>query len=148
MHNTHCVALCTCPCLYSHRTGLLANHHLHQTQPNATEPAHTTDPARPLTHLPPTAVISCQGRTFPVEHLFLEDVYEATGYALDPESRAALRSGQAHANAVRMKKQAAGGSRWVGLVSKKIAQFKRCGCLAVASILAESMQRLPAGSTS
>ena len=38
-------------------------------------------------------VLSAAGRTFPVEHLFLEDVYEAVGYRLDADSPAALRGG-------------------------------------------------------
>jgi len=35
-------------------------------------------------------VLSCSGRTFPVERLFLEDVYESTGYRLDPGARCGL----------------------------------------------------------
>ncbi|PRW58696.1 helicase domain-containing [Chlorella sorokiniana] len=35
-------------------------------------------------------VLHAQGRTFPVEQLFLEDCYEATGYVLDADSPAAL----------------------------------------------------------
>ena len=31
-----------------------------------------------------------QGRTFPVEQLYLEDCYQATGYVLDADSPAAL----------------------------------------------------------
>jgi hypothetical protein len=38
-------------------------------------------------NLPQPPVLSCAGRTYPVERLFLEDVYEATRYALDPGSR-------------------------------------------------------------
>lgn len=36
-------------------------------------------------------VLHAQGRTFPVEQLFLEDCYQATGYVLDADSSAALR---------------------------------------------------------
>ena len=39
-------------------------------------------------------VLGASGRTFPVQHLFLEDVYEATGYALDAESLASLKDYQ------------------------------------------------------
>ena len=39
-------------------------------------------------------VLGASGRTFPVQHLFLEDVYEATGYVLDAESSASLRDYQ------------------------------------------------------
>lgn len=35
--------------------------------------------------------LAAGGRTFPVEHFFLEDVYEMTGYALDPDAPAAMR---------------------------------------------------------
>ena len=38
-------------------------------------------------------VLAAGGRTFPVQHHFLEDAYEATGYRLAPDSQAALRSG-------------------------------------------------------
>lgn len=37
-------------------------------------------------------VLAAGGRTFPVEHLFLEDVFELTEYTLDPEAHAALKS--------------------------------------------------------
>jgi len=37
-------------------------------------------------------VLEAQGRTFPVRQLFLEDLYEATGYTLDPDGRASLQS--------------------------------------------------------
>ena len=36
-------------------------------------------------------VLSASGRTFPVKHLFLEDVYEKTGYILDTDSPCCLR---------------------------------------------------------
>lgn len=36
-------------------------------------------------------VLSCPGRSFPVDVQYLEDVYQATGYLLAPDSRAALR---------------------------------------------------------
>lgn len=39
-------------------------------------------------------VLGASGRTFPVQHLFLEDVYDATGYVLDAESSASLRDYQ------------------------------------------------------
>lgn len=44
-------------------------------------------------------VLSAAGRTFPVEHLFLEDAYEAVGYRLDAEAPAALRGGGVRASA-------------------------------------------------
>lgn len=37
-------------------------------------------------------VLAAGGRTFPVEHLFLEDVHELTGYTLDADSRCASKS--------------------------------------------------------
>lgn len=37
------------------------------------------------------AVVTAEGRTFPVQHLYLEDAYEAVQYRLDPDSSAALR---------------------------------------------------------
>ena len=37
--------------------------------------------------------LSAQGRTFPVEQFFLEDVYERTGYRLEADAPAALRGG-------------------------------------------------------
>lgn len=36
-------------------------------------------------------VLAAAGRTFPVQQLFLEDAYQATGYILDADSPAALR---------------------------------------------------------
>jgi ATP-dependent RNA helicase DHX29 len=36
-------------------------------------------------------VLNASGRTFPVQHLFLEDIYEISGYVLDPDSVGALR---------------------------------------------------------
>ncbi|GAB4817860.1 hypothetical protein N2152v2_004906 [Parachlorella kessleri] len=39
----------------------------------------------------PCPVLHAEGRTFPVEQLCLEDVYELTGYRLDADSPAALR---------------------------------------------------------
>jgi ATP-dependent RNA helicase DHX29 len=39
-------------------------------------------------------VLGASGRTFPVKHLFLEDVYEETGYVLDAESSASHRDYQ------------------------------------------------------
>jgi hypothetical protein len=53
-----------------------------------------------------------EGRTFPVEALFLEDVYQATQYRLPPDASAALRGGAARASAHQMQRQAAGGNRW------------------------------------
>ena len=44
-----------------------------------------------LIFLPPLPINLLQGRTFPVEQLFLEDCYQATGYVLDADSPAALR---------------------------------------------------------
>ena len=46
------------------------------------------------------AVLAAGGRAFPVEHHFLEDVYEATRYVLDPEGICALRPGAAASKAV------------------------------------------------
>eukprot|EP00889_Picochlorum_renovo_P007815 jgi/Picre1/34845/NNA_002311.t1 len=39
-------------------------------------------------------ILSASGRTFPVKHLFLEDIYEMTNYVLDSDSPASLREGQ------------------------------------------------------
>lgn len=61
------------------------------------------------------AVMTAEGRTFPVETMFLEDVYHATGYRLAPDAPAAIRSGGARANANAMRKQAGGGDRYVGV---------------------------------
>jgi len=36
-------------------------------------------------------ILNASGRTFPVQHLFLEDIYELSGYVLDPDSVGALR---------------------------------------------------------
>lgn len=36
--------------------------------------------------------LAAGGRTFPVDQVFLEDVYEMTGYRLDPEGPCALRN--------------------------------------------------------
>ena len=44
-------------------------------------------------------VLSAGGRTFPVQHHFLEDAYEATRYALDPDGFCAIRPGAANAKA-------------------------------------------------
>lgn len=61
--------------------------------PRTHPPTHSlTTCLHPLSHSPPPTlspppVLSCSGRTFPVERLFLEDVYESTGYMLDPASR-------------------------------------------------------------
>lgn len=35
-------------------------------------------------------VLTTEGRTFPVQHHFIEDVYEATQYLLSPDSPAAV----------------------------------------------------------
>ena len=56
-------------------------------------------------------MLTAEGRTYPVEALFLEDVYSATGYRLAPDAPAAMRGGGARANANAMRKQAGGGSR-------------------------------------
>jgi len=37
--------------------------------------------------------LAAGGRTFPVDQVFLEDVYEMIGYRLDPEGPCALRNG-------------------------------------------------------
>lgn len=39
-------------------------------------------------------ILSASGRTFPVKHLFLEDIYETTNYILGSDSPASLREGQ------------------------------------------------------
>jgi len=43
--------------------------------------------------------LTTHGRTFPVQHLFLEDAIEAAGYLLPPDSPAALRGGRGAAAA-------------------------------------------------
>ncbi|CAI5990013.1 unnamed protein product [Closterium sp. NIES-65] len=53
-------------------------------------------------------VIQAQGRTFPVEMKYLEDVYESTGYKLSSDSPAALRS-ESHQSRAKGSKAAAGG---------------------------------------
>ncbi len=57
------------------------------------------------------AVVSAEGRTFPVQALYLEDVYALTGYRLAPDAPAALRTGAARAAAGALRKQAGGGSK-------------------------------------
>ncbi|KAG1663311.1 hypothetical protein FOA52_006270 [Chlamydomonas sp. UWO 241] len=60
-------------------------------------------------------VLTAEGRTFPVEQHFLEDVYERLQYKLDPESRAAHRQGSAAASAAQqMARSAAGGNAKAG----------------------------------
>lgn len=50
-------------------------------------------------------VVTTEGRTYPVEQLFLEDAYSLTGYNLDPESPAAMKSyGRADLKALHQKK--------------------------------------------
>ena len=44
------------------------------------------------TYLGGCPVVAAGGRTFPVQHLFLENVYELTGYLMDPDSPAAYRT--------------------------------------------------------
>ena len=51
-------------------------------------------------------VLTAAGRTFPVEQLYLEDIYEAIGYVLAPDSPCAFRSG-GDRRAARMQKMAA-----------------------------------------
>ena len=57
---------------------------------------------------PPAKVLAAEGRTFPVDQMYLEDVYGLTQYRLAPDSPAALRGrvGGREASA-RLKKQAA-----------------------------------------
>lgn len=43
------------------------------------------------TYLGGCPVVAAGGRTFPVQHLFLENAYEMTGYLMDPDSPAAYR---------------------------------------------------------
>lgn len=57
-------------------------------------------------------VLYAEGRTFPVQRLYLEDVYAATRYALEPDAPAALRPGAAQrAAAAAMVKHAGGGNK-------------------------------------
>ncbi|CAI7885728.1 unnamed protein product [Closterium sp. NIES-54] len=56
-------------------------------------------------------VIQAQGRTFPVEMKYLEDVYESTGYKLSSDSPAALRSESNQSRAKGSKAAAGGGSK-------------------------------------
>ncbi|CAI5530276.1 unnamed protein product, partial [Closterium sp. Naga37s-1] len=56
-------------------------------------------------------VIQAQGRTFPVEMKYLEDVYESTGYKLSSDSPAALRSDSHQSRAKGSKAAAGGGSK-------------------------------------
>ena len=54
-------------------------------------------------------VITTMGRTFPVQQLFLEDVYRLTQYRLAPDSPAALRG--SNNAALRDIKRVTGGSK-------------------------------------
>src|SRR5688572_7372106 len=59
-------------------------------------------------------VIFAEGRTFPVERLYLEDVYQLLQYKLEPDSPCAVRGGSAQrASAAALAKNAAGGSKCV-----------------------------------
>ena len=66
------------------------------------------------------ATLEAGGRTFPVDHLFLEDAYDATGYALAPDSRAAVRpdrgGARGGADRARLERGAGGGARGAALV--------------------------------
>jgi hypothetical protein len=68
---------------------------------------HTHPPAHTSAYFWGAPVLSCRGRTFPVEVSYLEDVYAATNYALAPDSRAALRPGAAAAAAAAAQRKAA-----------------------------------------
>ena len=52
----------------------------------------TLDATRFSSYLGGCPVIAAGGRTFPVQHYFLEDAYEMSGYLLDPDSPAAYRT--------------------------------------------------------
>ena len=54
----------------------------------------TIDAAQLAAYCGGCAKMAAQGRTFPVEQLFLEDVYERTGYRLADDAPAALRRGR------------------------------------------------------
>jgi hypothetical protein len=58
-------------------------------------------------------VLEAEGHTFPVDAVFLEDVYRTIGYRLARDAPAAMRTGGARANANAMRKQAGGGNRCV-----------------------------------
>ena len=60
------------------------------------------------------AALSAKGRTFPVEQLFLEDAYEATGYRLEADAPAALR-GERSAVLQRRSEKSAGAHPTPGL---------------------------------
>ena len=66
------------------------------------------------------ATLEAGGRTFPVDHLFLEDAYEATGYALAADSRSAVRpdrgGARGGADRARLERGAGGGARGSALV--------------------------------
>lgn len=51
-------------------------------------------------------MLNCPGRTFPVSVSYLEDVYAATNYFLEPDSRAAFRAGSAAAAAAAAQRKA------------------------------------------
>jgi ATP-dependent RNA helicase DHX29 len=53
-------------------------------------------------------VLSASGRTFPVQHLFLEDVYEMTQYVLDVDSPACLKDYQSLRNGQRKLENSSG----------------------------------------
>jgi ATP-dependent RNA helicase DHX29 len=66
------------------------------------------------------AVLEAGGRTFPVEHRFLEDVYEETGYVLAADSQCAVRpdrgGARGGAERKRLERGAGGGTRGAALI--------------------------------
>ncbi|CAI5497941.1 unnamed protein product [Closterium sp. Naga37s-1] len=71
----------------------------------------TLDASLFATYFSGCPVIQAQGRTFPVEMKYLEDVYESTGYNLSSDSPAALRSESNQSRAKGSKAAAGGGSK-------------------------------------
>lgn len=68
----------------------------------------TLDPGLFATYFGSCPVLHAAGRTFPVQQLFLEDVYEMTSYVLAADAPAALRPGRDSAAGRKRLEQSAG----------------------------------------
>ncbi|CAI5481236.1 unnamed protein product [Closterium sp. Yama58-4] len=84
-------------------------------------------------------VIQAQGRTFPVEMKYLEDVYESTGYKLSSDSPAALRSESHQSAKVQFKSRARGSKAAAGGGSKTKQKLLKAGWGDDASLQAETV---------
>lgn len=69
-------------------------------------------------------VLTAGGRTFPVEHLFLEDVYEATGYHLEADAVNAQRGKNNRAKQRQLQNTASSRHRGVVQVCAQIVMLQ------------------------